>query len=198
MSGAVRALIGVAIRAGATELTRTPVVASSLASAFVIPITAALLAEYALRPGLPSLPAMLAMFTILPHPRSTICGTNARQVLNVPVTLTAKVLAHSASSTSTSGLLGPTMPALLTRMSIGPTSATTEAIADESDTSTVMSAPSAMSSVNTRMPSVTRRCAAARPSPLAPPVMSAVRIRTEPYETAGHLVDAVRARSPTT
>jgi hypothetical protein len=37
--------IGVAITAGATQLTSTPVVARSLPMDFVIPITAALLAE---------------------------------------------------------------------------------------------------------------------------------------------------------
>ena len=107
MSGLVRALIGVAMTAGAIELTSTPVVASSLASALVIPITAALLAEYALSPGLPSLPAMLAMFTIRPHPRSTIPGTNARQVLKVPVTLTAKVVDHSRVVDLDEWLVGP-------------------------------------------------------------------------------------------
>ena len=83
-SGAVVAFIGVSKTAGATELTMTPVVASSLARALVIAITAAFDAEYALSLGLPSLPAIDAMLTIRPQPRPTMPGTTARHRRKVP------------------------------------------------------------------------------------------------------------------
>jgi len=59
-------IVDEAMTAGAIELTRTPVSARSLPNDFVMPITAALLAEYAAAIGLPSLPAIDAMFTIRP------------------------------------------------------------------------------------------------------------------------------------
>src|SRR5207253_850075 len=52
--------------AGVTQFTRTPVFASSLPSDFVSEITPALEALYAEALGLPSLPAMEAMFTMRP------------------------------------------------------------------------------------------------------------------------------------
>src|SRR3954454_993405 len=60
-SGDVVAFMGVSITAGAIALTSTPVLASSLPRDLVNAMTAALLAEYALRFGLPSLPAILAI-----------------------------------------------------------------------------------------------------------------------------------------
>src|ERR1035438_10435338 len=63
---------------------------------------------------------MLAKLTILPQPFSRIPPTKARQRLKVPVTFTAKVAAHSSGVISHSGLFGPTIPALLIRMSTGP------------------------------------------------------------------------------
>ena len=119
---------------------------------------------------------MLAKFTMRPQPLSRIPPTKARHRLNVPVTLTAKVAAHSSAVVSHSGLFGPTIPALLTRMSTGPMRSAAAATAAGSLTSVMMSAPGAMSSVMTSIASRVRRSAQARPSPLAPPVITAVRV----------------------
>ena len=58
--------IGVSTGAGVTQLTSTPVVATSLPIDFVMPITAAFAAEYAAAIGLPSLPATEARLTMRP------------------------------------------------------------------------------------------------------------------------------------
>ena len=54
------------ITAGAMQLTRMPLPATSLPIAFVIPITAAFDEEYAPAIGLPSLPAIEATLTMRP------------------------------------------------------------------------------------------------------------------------------------
>ncbi len=58
--------IGVMITAGAMQLTRIPLPATSLPIDFVIPITAAFDEEYAPAIGLPSLPAIEATLTMRP------------------------------------------------------------------------------------------------------------------------------------
>ncbi|NCW82238.1 MAG: hypothetical protein EBV68_10260 [Betaproteobacteria bacterium] len=65
--------MGVLTAAGVTQLTVTPELASSLPNDFVSPITAALLALYADAFGLPSLPAIEAIFTIRPLARDFMC-----------------------------------------------------------------------------------------------------------------------------
>src|SRR4051794_38019628 len=174
-SAPVSAFIGVSMTAGAIALTRTPDVASSLPSDLVRPMTAALDAEYGDMSGFPSLPAMLAMLTIRPQPRSRMPGTNARQVWKMPLTLTAKACSHRSTGPSHSGTFGPTMPAELTRMSTGPACAAAASTAAASVTSTRRSAPPVTSSVMTRTPSSASRAAVAAPSPLMPPVTTAVR-----------------------
>src|SRR5215210_4757747 len=99
------------------------------------------------RLGLPSLPAMLAKFTTRPQPRSTMPGTHARIMFTVPITLTSSTRRHSATVVSSSGSLGPTIPAELTSTSTGPISLATCCTASSS---------------------------VAAPSPLPPPVTSAV------------------------
>ena len=74
IAGSVAAFIGVSTAAGATALTSTPVVASSLPSDFVSAITAAFDAEYALCVGLPSFAAMLARLTMRPQPARDHAG----------------------------------------------------------------------------------------------------------------------------
>ena len=60
------------------------------------------------------------MLTTRPSPLAH-AGTKARHALKTPVALTSMVLRHSPGSTSQSGRsVGPTIPALLTRMSTGP------------------------------------------------------------------------------
>ena len=67
---------------------------------------------------------MLAMLTMRPHPRSIMPGTTARVTLKMPCTFTSNVRAHSSGATSHIGSFGPTIPALLIRMSTRPTAAT--------------------------------------------------------------------------
>ncbi len=122
------------------ELTSTPVVASSLPADFVRAITAAFEAEYAARFGLPSLPAMLAMFTTRPQPRSTMPGTNARIVATTPSTLTSSTRRQASGVVSISGMLGPTIPAEFTSTSTGPIRAARAVTASASEMSTLWSA----------------------------------------------------------
>ena len=68
----------VSITPGAMQLTRTPLGPSSLASARVRPITAALLAEYATSHDAPTRPHMLETVTIAPSFRETMPGASAR------------------------------------------------------------------------------------------------------------------------
>src|SRR6185436_18003037 len=152
--------------------------------------------------GLPSLPAMLAMLTMRPQPRSRMPGTNAWHVLKVPCTLTAKVCIQPSSGTSHSGTLGPTTPAEFTRMSTGPIRSAAARTAAASETSTRTSAPSARSSVTTVTPSAASRAAVAAPIPLRPPVTTAVReafmgqmisaldLQVEAFDATDHMDEA--------
>ena len=56
---------------------------------------------------------------ILPRPRAIMPGTTARAQRNIEVRLVARTVSHSSSVTSSDGL-SRVMPALLTRMSMGP------------------------------------------------------------------------------
>src|SRR5437762_1557405 len=88
--------IAVFAAAGVTQLTSTPVCASSLPRLFVSEITPALDAEYATAFGLPSLPATEAMLTIRPYFALTILGATARQHRNWLVRLTRSTRSHSS------------------------------------------------------------------------------------------------------
>src|SRR5882672_9986507 len=132
--------IAVLAAAGVTQLTSTPVCASSFPSDLVSAITPALEALYATALGLPSLPAIEAMLTMRPYLRLTMWGTTARQHRNWLVRFTRSTRSHSSTGYSTVGEFRPAMPALFTSMSIPPTSATAFAVAFStcagSDTST--------------------------------------------------------------
>src|SRR3982751_2058980 len=65
-SSVIWSKIAVFAAAGVTQFTSTPLWASSLPSDLVSEMTPALEAEYATALGLPSLPAMEAMFTMRP------------------------------------------------------------------------------------------------------------------------------------
>src|SRR5271169_4100605 len=107
--------------AGDTAFTvMSPAPATSLARDFVRQMSAALLAEYGPSVGLPSLPAMEAMLTIRPYFRSRMLLTTALQHSTGPITLTDRTLSQSLLARSHSLPALPVMPALLTRMSIGP------------------------------------------------------------------------------
>jgi hypothetical protein len=79
---------------GAIALILMPDVASSRAAAFVIPITACLLAQYTLQFGFPTNPAIEAALTMEPPPTSPFATrmlrSSADMQRNVPWTLTAK------------------------------------------------------------------------------------------------------------
>ena len=130
-----------------------------------------------------------------PHPRSRIFGPTARAHSHGPFRLVSITMSQSASVSSS---IGPRLltPALFTRMSIGPSSAST------SDTSRVTCSASITSAANPRArrpvaaaisdaadshasrerpeiatsaPASASACAMTRPSPRAPPVTSARR-----------------------
>ena len=87
-----------------------------------------MLAEYGPIFGLPSLPAMLAMFTIRPYFFSIIPGSTALQHSTSPVTLMPKTNSQSSRTLSqmdTSRPLRLATPALFTSTSTGPAFATT-------------------------------------------------------------------------
>ena len=68
----------VSITPGAMQLTRTPLGPSSLASACVRPMIAALLAEYAASHDAPLRPHMLEIVTMAPLLREIMPGASAR------------------------------------------------------------------------------------------------------------------------
>src|SRR6267143_5632617 len=68
------AIIRDAIGPGLIELMRTPLLAHSAAALRVSPITACLLALYALMPGVPVRPATLELLIIAPPPVAAIPG----------------------------------------------------------------------------------------------------------------------------
>src|SRR5258706_4255616 len=88
--------IAVFAAAGVTQLTRTPLCASSLPSDFVSEMTPAFEAEYATALGLPSFPATEAMLTMRPYFAFTIFGATARQQRNWLVRLTRSTRSHSS------------------------------------------------------------------------------------------------------
>ena len=60
------------------------------------------------------------MLTILPQPRSRMAGASRRLVSIAAVRSSARVSCQADSGASSSGRMSRTSPALLTRMSIGP------------------------------------------------------------------------------
>src|SRR6266550_1705319 len=171
--------------AGAMQFTSTPQPATSLPSDLVIPITAALLAEYAEAFGLPSLPAIEATLTTRPYCRSSILRKAARLQKNVPSQLIANTRRHSSSGMSTARTESPPTPAEQTRMSRPPSSESTRATA-ASPSSDLVTSPrigrtsswrplGSTSSTATRAPLVRSNSTVAAPIPLAPPVTRATR-----------------------
>src|SRR5256884_1687426 len=172
--------------AGAMQFTSTPQPATSLPSDLVIPITAALLAEYAEAFGLPSLPAIEATLTTRPYPRSTIFRRAARLQKNVPSQLIANTRRHSSSGMSTARTESPPTPAEQTRMSRPPSSESTRPTAASASSDLVTSPRmgntsscwplGSRSSTATRAPFVRSNSTVAAPIPLAPPVTRATRL----------------------
>src|SRR5439155_25052269 len=171
--------------AGAMQFTSTPQPATSLPSDLVIPISAALLAEYAEAFGLPSLPAIEATLTTRPYPRSTIFRRAARLQKNVPSQLIANTRRHSSSGMSTARTESPPTPAEQTRMSRPPSSESIRATAASASSDLVTSPRmgntsscrplGSTSSTATRAPLARSKSTVAAPIPLPPPVTSATR-----------------------
>src|SRR5262245_49430228 len=123
-----------------------------------------------------------------------MCGTTARQQLNVPLRLTSSTSSQASGGYSQVRTLGPAIPALLTRMSMPSNAASVASRARSTASSTVTSTakasirPRAFSSTaalseslasRSQMaiaaPESRNRCAMARPIPCAPPVTTATR-----------------------
>src|SRR5262245_11473929 len=123
-----------------------------------------------------------------------MCGTTARQQLNVPLRLTSSTSSQASGGYSQVRTLGPAIPALLTRMSTRSNAASVASRARSTASSTVTSTakasirPRAFSSTaalseslasRSQMaiaaPESRNRCAMARPIPCAPPVTTATR-----------------------
>src|SRR6266436_491472 len=88
-SGSVRtpSFMGVAVFPGATAFTLMPCAASSQASARVIDMMPALVAQYIAKVPIPMKPATEAMLTILPACWLFIVGTTASIIMNAPLRL---------------------------------------------------------------------------------------------------------------
>src|SRR3979490_2726175 len=93
----------------------------SAAHAWVNETNAALVAPYAAPPVRPRRPAMLLMLMMLPVPWDTMPGANAATRKNGALTLAANIASKAAMAKVS---VGPHIanPALLTRMSMSPTS----------------------------------------------------------------------------
>ena len=166
--------------------------ASSRASAFEKPMSAALQPEYTASPVLPTRPASEEMLTIRPRPRAIMPSTTARVAWSAPLKLTAIRRSQSAGSLSAKSARR-SQPALLTSTSTGPTASATARTAASTATGSLTSAvaPSARppaltisfatvralspsrSAMPTAIPARARRSAMARPMPRPPPVTSA-------------------------
>src|SRR5436190_758773 len=104
---------------GQTTFTVMPWRATSRASAFEKPMSAALQPEYTASPVLPTRPASEEMLTIRPRPRSIMPSSTACVALSAPLKLTAIRRSQSAGSLSTKSA-SRSQPALLTSTSTGP------------------------------------------------------------------------------
>src|ERR1700728_2540816 len=99
---------------GATPLTRTPRAMYSTASALVSIFTPPLDAQYAAEYGCPIMPAVETVLTMAP-PCSSMPGSTARHMRNVPVRLTARTLSQPDRDWSVVWQKPPT-PAMLHRL----------------------------------------------------------------------------------
>src|SRR5919108_73346 len=145
------------------------------------------------------------MLTMRPPPCARMAGVTARTQFQIPLTLTAITRSHSVSGMSSKrcGLRLAKAAALLTRMSMRPkrrsvsstvqrtepaslTSVRTPRTRSEEASFSAAPAGSAMSAMTIRAPSATKRCEYAKPSPLAPPVMTAtLSVRRIPSRSVG-------------
>src|SRR5262245_2694440 len=115
---------GVSITPGDTPFTRIPCGAISLASDLVYVMSAPLAVEYGPAPGPPPLrPAIDTMLTIEPRLRAIIEGATACEQKIADFKFSAIILSQASSVMSASGTRFTSEPALLIRISMGPSSA---------------------------------------------------------------------------
>ena len=166
---------------------------NSRARLCVKPISPNLAALCADRFASPRIPWMEATLTMRPRPRATIPGRTARQKLAAPVRFVERTRSHSSGVRLRKGFQRKT-PALLTRMSTGPNSASARSTTASAAPRRVMSAGiarhcafnrfswAAVSSSSfsvratsaTRAPSCAKRAATERPIPRPAPVTTTV------------------------
>ena len=115
--------MAVSVRPGHTTFTVIFFPASSRARVLVSAMMPPLHAEYSASPEEPTRPASEAMFTTLPPPRSTMPGSTQCSRFIAPIRLMEMIFCQNAGSVLRNGL-NMSQPALLTRMSTGPASAT--------------------------------------------------------------------------
>ena len=115
-------VIGVLVPPGQTAFTRTPSLASSSASARVMPMTPCLDAQYGALKGTPTRPAAEATLTMEPLVASR-CGRAAWHMKKVPLRLIWMIRFHSSGVKLATGAMRST-PATLQRTSSCPPAAT--------------------------------------------------------------------------
>src|SRR5262245_32837922 len=179
---------------GQMAFTVTPYGASSLAMTRVNVMTPPLATEYGGIVSAASGPAIEAMLMIRPARRSMKCGAMALQHRKTDFRFTAYVRSQSSSLLFVNGMPGEeAMPALLTRMSMGPSSARTRSSAAWTSVALVTSQrmasalrpslptsratccalPSWMSGIATFAPSRAMHITIPSPMPDPPPVTTA-------------------------
>ena len=109
----MRSAIAVSMYPGQTALTRIPSRACPLAADFVRPMTPCLLALYAGARADPMTPTIEAVLTMAPPPCAAMWRISCLRQRHTPVKFTARIRSQSASASSVSDPIGPSMPALL-------------------------------------------------------------------------------------
>ena len=171
---------------GSTELTRMLDGPSSMAQVCVRPASPNLLALYGVRSEKPSRPATDEILMMAPPPAARSSGTAPRAHRKAPVRLTSSVWRQASSVVSSSRLVGPATPALLTSASsllhLSARSRYRSSTCASDDTSATLTlrfgwlpararqASASTSQACTRAPDARNLRTIARPMPLAPAV----------------------------
>lgn len=130
--------MSLSIHPGAIAFTRTPCGDTSVANDRTIPGYADFAAEYAMTNGIPKSDAMDAVNNMFPCFRRIISGSTARVRLKAAVTCVCKTELNSAGVVSNAGFLR-CIPALLTRIEIGPDRFDTHSIRFSASSTAVIS-----------------------------------------------------------
>src|SRR5271154_4051773 len=186
---------GVSVGPGQTLFTVTPFVATSRASVFVNAMMPPLAPEYTASSDDPTRPASEPMLITRPKPRSTMPGTTACMTRSAPLKLMSRILSQKSSEVFRNGMKS-SQPALLTTISMSPSSAATVLTALRTDSVSVTSTWTAIASppapamrfavasaasrfrsaTATRNPLAPKVSEMPWPMPWAPPVTNATRL----------------------